>query len=188
MDPSAVIAVLRRANDAIAMAVGGLLLLTVGLILLEVTLRRLGLGALGGTDEVSGYAMAGATSWGMAYALCALAHVRIDLVRDRTAAPMRALLDLVSLGALTAVAAMVAWTGWGVLARSLQNASRANTPLETPLWIPQTLWWSGWVWFAVTAAILWLAAAALFLRGRHGAVEAAIGARDELDDALEDAP
>ena len=32
---------------------------------------------------------------------------------------------------LAAVALTVAWKGWGVLARSLANSSRANTPLET---------------------------------------------------------
>jgi TRAP-type C4-dicarboxylate transport system permease small subunit len=179
MTPAAIVAALRRANDAIAMAVGGLLLLCVGLILVEVLLRRLGLGALGGTDEISGYAMAGATSWGMAYALTALAHVRIDLLRGRAPQPARALLDLLALATLAGVALLVAWKGWDVLARTLQNGSRANTPLETPLWIPQTLWWSGWVWFALAATALWIAAALMLLRGETEAVDAAIGARDE---------
>jgi TRAP-type C4-dicarboxylate transport system permease small subunit len=183
VNPTAVIAALKRANDALAMAVGALLLLCVVMILAEVALRRFGLGALGGTDEMSGYAMAGATSWGMAYALTALAHVRIDLLRGRVGQPGRALLDLLALGTLTAVALTVAWNGWGVLARSLANSSRANTPLETPLWLPQALWWSGWVWFALAAAILLGAALLLLLRGETDAVDAAIGARDEREEA-----
>jgi TRAP-type C4-dicarboxylate transport system permease small subunit len=152
------------------------------MILAEVVLRRLGLAALGGTDEISGYVMAGATSWGMAYALTALAHVRIDLLRQKAPAPVRVALDLLALGALAAVAAAVAVKGWGVLARSLENASRANTPLETPLWIPQLLWWSGWAWFAAVAALLWLAALALLLRRDAAGAECAIGVHDERGD------
>jgi TRAP-type C4-dicarboxylate transport system permease small subunit len=183
MDPATVVSALRRANDVIAMAVGALLLACVALILGEVVLRRLGLGALGGTDEMSGYVMAGATSWGMAYALTALAHVRIDLVRHQTGAALRSLMDLLALGTLTAVAIAVAWNGWGVLARTLANNSRANTPLETPLWIPQTLWWSGWVWFGAVSLVLWIAAAAMLMRGDTTAVDGAIGARDETEEA-----
>jgi TRAP-type C4-dicarboxylate transport system permease small subunit len=184
MDPTAVVSGLRRANDVIAMAVGALLLACVALILAEVVLRRLGLGALGGTDEVSGYVMAGATSWGMAFALTALAHVRIDLLRHQTGPTLRSLLDLLALATLTGVAIIVAWSGWSVLARTLANDARANTPLETPLWIPQALWWSGWVWFGAVSLVLWLAAAAMLLRGDAAAVDAAIGARDETEDAV----
>lgn len=184
MSPAAVVAALRRVNDAVAMAVGVVLLLTVAFIFTEVVLRRLGLGALGGTDEISGYVMAGATSWGMAYALVVLAHVRIDLLRQRAAPPVRVLLDLVALGTLAAVALAVAWHGWSVLSRTLANASRANTPLETPLWIPQLVWWSGWVWFAAVSVVLWVAAAALLLRRDVAAAEAAIGARDETEDGV----
>jgi TRAP-type C4-dicarboxylate transport system permease small subunit len=183
MSPSAVVAAVRRANEAIAMAVGTLLLLCVGLILAEVVLRRLGIAALGGTDEISGYAMAGATSWGMAYALTALAHVRIDLLRQQAPPPLRAALDLVALAALAGVALAIAWKGWGVLERTLAIGSRANTPLETPLWIPQALWWSGWAWFALVSVVLWLAAAAMLLGRDPDAVDAAIGARDEREDA-----
>lgn len=180
MSPAAIVAGLRRVNDAVAVAVGGLLLACVAFILADVTLRRFGSG-LGGTDEISGYAMAGATSWGMAYALTSLAHVRIDLLRQRLAGRGRATLDLLSLATLAGVALGVAWFGWGVLARTLVNQSRANTPLETPLWIPQALWWSGWVWFAASAILLWMAAAALALRRDTDAVDGAIGARDERE-------
>ena len=109
-------------------------------------------------------------------------HLRIDILRQRAPGPLRALLDLLALGALAAVAIAVSWHGWKVLSRSLANASRANTPLETPLWIPQVVWWSGWVWFAAVAVVLWAAAAVLLARGDVAAVEAAIGPQDETED------
>ncbi len=182
MTPIALVAGLRRTNDALAVAVGVALLACVAFILADVGLRRLGASPLGGTDEISGYVMAGATSWALAYALTSLAHVRIDLLRQRAGARAQSLLDLLALGALVATAAFVAVNGWNVLARSLANGSRANTPLETPLWIPQMIWWSGWAWFALCAALLWGAALMMTLRGDHGGVDAAIGARDERDE------
>lgn len=183
MTPTAIVSALRRANDVVALAVGALLLACVTFILIDVVLRKFGLPSFGGTDELSGYAMAGATSWGMAYALTSLAHVRIDLLRQTAKPVTRSLFDLLALATLVAVAAAIAWKGWSVLARSLANSARANTPLETPLWIPQALWWSGWVWFALIAAILWIAALKLLMDGDPEAVDAAIGARDERDDA-----
>jgi TRAP-type mannitol/chloroaromatic compound transport system permease small subunit len=120
--------------------------------------------------------MAGATAWGMSYALTALAHVRIDIARTRLGAPGRSLLDVVGVVTLSAVAALVAFHGWGVLARSLANDSRANTAMETPLWIPQLVWFSGWLWFAVCAAILTLCALWSLVRGDLSAVERAVGA------------
>jgi len=179
VSPAAIVSSLRRVNDGIAIAVGMLVLACVAMILVEVVLRRLGIAALGGTDEISGYVMAGATSWGLAYALTTLAHVRIDLLRQQTPPPVRAVLDLLALGTLAAVALMVAWKGWSVLERTLSNASRANTPLETPLWIPQLLWWFGWVWFAATAVALWLSALALLLQRDAAEAERAIGVQDE---------
>ncbi len=45
---------------------------------------------------------------------------------------------------------------WPVLGKSLSNGSTANTPLATPLWIPQLLWLSGYAWFAITTSVLGL--------------------------------
>lgn len=64
---------------------------------------------------------------------------------------------------------LVAWTialhAWPVLAKSLSNGSTANTPLATPLWIPQLLWLSGYIWFAITTSVLGLRVmAAIFAR------------------------
>ena len=63
-----IIRALSRINDVVALAVGLALIGCVGLILAEIVARRFG-APIGGTDEISGYVMAGATSWGIAYAL-----------------------------------------------------------------------------------------------------------------------
>ena len=165
---------LARANEGVALAVGAALLAAAGWILADVLSRRLG-APLGHGEEIGGYVMAGATSWGFAYALTALAHVRIDLARARLPGPGRAAADVLAMWALAGVAAFVATKGWDVLATTLDRGARANTPLETPLWIPQLLWWSGWVWFATCATLLALCAAIRLATGDAAGVEEAAG-------------
>ena len=137
------IAAIRRTNRIIALLVGLVLTGTVILIIAEIVLREVGI-SLGGAEEISGYVMAGVASWGMSYALTELAHVRIDLIRLRLQTRGRALLDLIAIVALAGVASLVAFQCWPVLEKTIERGSRANTALETPLWLPQTIWLSGW--------------------------------------------
>ncbi|WP_436397511.1 TRAP transporter small permease subunit [Roseobacter sp. S98] len=175
-----VIAQLRRINHAIALLVGLMLFACAGVVLLDIILRRLG-GSLGGTDEISGYVMAIATSWGMAFTLLELGHVRIDLLRSRGGDMVRSLFDVFSMVVMSAVIVTVAIKAWPVVERSLNNGSRANTPLETPLAWVQTPWFAGWVWFAVVSCIMSLVALSLTMKGRHSEVETAVGAFAEQD-------
>jgi len=171
---------LRRINRVVAGLVGLGLLACAGFVLLDITLRQVG-GSFGGTDEISGYAMAIATSWGMAFTLLELGHVRIDLIRSRLAARGRAAMDLFSLLALTLTVTTIAWKCWPVVATSIANGSRANTPLETPLPLVQIPWFAGWVWFAAMAWLKLLAAGAMVLRGQLRESERAIGAFAEQE-------
>jgi TRAP-type C4-dicarboxylate transport system permease small subunit len=173
--PERILAGLRRLNRIVALLVGAGLLACAAFVLVDITLRQVGT-SFGGTDEISGYAMAIATSWGMAYTLLELGHVRIDIVRSRLAARGRAVMDLFALLALTLTVTLIAWKCWPVVATSIANDSRANTPLETPLPLVQIPWLAGWVWFALMAWVTLLAAAALVLRGQLAESERAIGA------------
>lgn len=173
---------LRRLNTGVAIGAGCLLLLTIAVTLFDVVARRFG-ASLGGTDEISGYAMAIATAWGLSYALTELVHVRIDLIRARLTAAPRALMDILSIMTIAGVAVLVAVQGWSVLSKTLANNSRANTPLETPLWIPQSLWWSGWVWFAASALILSLVALTALLRRDYDSVAGAAGVDETMGES-----
>ncbi|KIT17977.1 TRAP transporter small permease subunit [Jannaschia aquimarina] len=178
----AVLSKLRAANRAVALLVGLGLLATAMLTLLDIGLRQVG-ASFGGTDEISGYAMAIASGWAMGFALCELAHVRIDVLRTRLAARGRALLDILSMASLSGVLAAIAWRCWPVVERSLTNGSRANTPLETPLAWVQVPWMLGWLWFALTAWIVTVCALVLILRGDLEAAERAAGTVSEVDAA-----
>lgn len=181
MGEDRIVARLRGANRVVGYATGFLLLVVAAFILVEIVLRQTG-GVLGGTDEISGYMTAVVASWGFAYALTEQSHVRIDLAQRLTPLPVRAAMDCLALFATAAVALVVAWYGWQVLAKTIESDAHANTPLETPLWIPQAVWFAGWVWFAANAAILAAVSVVMAARGRFAAVEEAFGVRGEVEE------
>lgn len=174
-----IILLLRRWNEGLAVAAGALLLLTVLVTLFDIATRPFGL-SIGGTDEISGYAMAISTSWGVSYALTNMAHVRIDLLRAQSNPRGRALFDLFAIVSLAGVALTIGYRVWPVLAQSIRNNALANTTLETPLWIPQSLWLAGWLWFAVSAVVIASATLTFTLTGRYKAVEDVAGLRGEI--------
>lgn len=147
-------AALARINRAIAVLAGIALLATVVLILVEIVLRQTPAGSLGGADEISGYVMAGVSTWGFGFAVTERAHVRIDILQMRLRPAASALFDLIALASLSAVALVVTVQSWGVLATTLERGSRANTPLATPLWLPQSIWFAGWLWLTLVSLLL----------------------------------
>jgi len=175
-----VLDILRRVNRGVALLVGAGLMVCAAVVLLDIGLRRVG-GSLGGTDDIAGYAMAIATSWGMAFALMELGHVRIDILRGQLVARWRAVMDLVALLALAGTVSLIALRSWPVLARSIANDSRSNSALETPLALVQGPWLAGWVWFALTAWITFVCALWLVLMRHTDAAESAIGMTPEAE-------
>ena len=171
---------IRRLNRGIALLTGLLLMACAAIVLADIVLRQMG-SSFGGTDEISGYVMAIATSWGMAFTLLELGHVRIDILRGRAGSLGRALFDLFAMLMLTGTVTLIAYKCWPVVDRSLANASRANTPLETPLAWVQAPWFAGWVWFALMAWLTFIAAVLLVVKGRFSEAEEAIGAFGEED-------
>lgn len=181
-----IISGVRTANRGVGLILGLVLAATIVFVIADVVLRQMG-NSLGGSDEISGYSMAVLASWGLAVALTEGAHVRIDLLRQGLPTRGRAILDLIALTALTYVAVLVAWQSWPVLGRTLEQGSRANTPLATPLWIPQGLWFTGWVWFAVCTVLMLLAAALIAIRREWPRLQAEIGMGNEGEEALAEA-
>ncbi|SHJ63969.1 TRAP-type C4-dicarboxylate transport system, small permease component [Shimia gijangensis] len=171
---------LRVINRGVALMVGLGLLLCAGFVLTDIIMRQIGT-SLGGTEEIAGYAMALATSWGMSFTLLELGHVRIDLVRVRGGSLVRALFDVFSMIVMTGVIVTIAIKAWPVLERSITNGSRANTPLETPLVWVQAPWFAGWVWFALMSALTTLAALSLLVKRRHKETESFVGAFAEQE-------
>jgi TRAP-type C4-dicarboxylate transport system permease small subunit len=121
------------------------------LIVGEILARKLLGVSMQGVDEIGGYVVAITGTFGMALAAADRAHTRIDVALGRLPLPAQAVLNLVAWVALAGAAAFMAWMAWETLAESLAFSSRATTPLQTPLWLPQGLWLAGLCLFALTA-------------------------------------
>lgn len=171
---------LRRLNGTIALIVGLGLLGMAAFVVADIALRQVH-SSFGGSEELAGYAMALVSSWGMAYALLELGHIRIDLIRSRTGEKARALFDVFSMIVMSGVVVTIAIKCWPVVARAVENGSRANTPLATPLAWVQIPWFAGWVWFAVMSCLVTLAAISMVVRGKAAETEAFVGAFAEQD-------
>jgi TRAP-type mannitol/chloroaromatic compound transport system permease small subunit len=139
--------------------------------------------SVGGADEISGYAFAIATSWALAFVLLERANVRVDALYIHLPKPVMALLDLVALLMLGLFVLLLGWFAGRVLEDSLLFATKANTPLGTPQWIPQSLWLAGFGLFAFAWLPLVLRVALALLAGDVAQIRALAGARTLEEDA-----
>ncbi|MEP3348643.1 MAG: TRAP transporter small permease subunit [Marinomonas sp.] len=169
---------LKRINNGVAIAAGLVLLACVLLILIDILLREFGI-SFGGSEEISGYVMASVSSWGICYALTEKAHVRIDVIRNKGKAATRSIFDLIALAATSYVAVFAAYHVIPVVEKTLKRNSLANTSLETPLIIPQSIWMAGWIWFAITSCVLLVCAFGLMIKQKHDQVNNMIGTETE---------
>jgi len=146
----------QRLSQAAAWAGGAILLLTSVLITIEVVLRKVFTISMGGADEISSYTMAISCSFGFAYALFQKAHIRIDVLYNKCPQIIKYILDILSLTLLGVYMTVLSYFGFQVFMISFAKGSTANTPLHTPLWIPQLIWIIG-LWGFTISIILILA-------------------------------
>jgi TRAP-type mannitol/chloroaromatic compound transport system permease small subunit len=128
---------------------GFLLIATSMLIALEVILRKFFAVSLGGADEISSYVLAILCSWSLGFALFHKGHVRIDILYIKLSPKAQALLDCLSLVMFLIYMSTLSYFASLVLMTSIDRGSTANTPLQTPMWIPQSLWLFGLLSFTV---------------------------------------
>lgn len=163
---------------------GGLLLIaTVIMVVVEIAMRGLLGFSLGASTELSGYVLAISASWAFAHALFLKAHIRIDVVYLQLPQALRAAMDVLALVTFVLFSAVVARAAWGVAAESLSRGSLANTPLHTPLWIPQALWLLGLVWFCL-AVVLLLVRVGLALLARDTQTVQSLAGSPTLDEQI----
>lgn len=168
-----------------ARAGGVMILLTVALVTVEVASRVfMGRSAVHAT-ELTGYIMAISASWSFAYTLMCKAHIRIDALYLTFPMKVRGVLDLVALLALAMFSILVVDAVFGVLSHSYSGGSTANTPLGTPLWMPQALWFVGLVWFGFAVCMVSLRAFFGLLSGDTEGVQKLAGS-PTLDEQIEE--
>jgi TRAP-type C4-dicarboxylate transport system permease small subunit len=164
---------------------GGLLLLSALLISVDVFGRKIFGVSMGGSDEIGGYVLAISTSWGLSFALIRRANIRIDALYSRLAPPVTAWLDLVALVLMGLFMSFVTWFSAQLWLSSVDMGSTANTPLQTPLLIPQGLWVAGFLVFLLVLAVLLARVIILLARGDHAGVRAVAGIRT-VDEEVQD--
>lgn len=184
----AIIAKAERVSRWLAWAGGALLLLMVGLIVVEILMRRLLGRGLGLSFEYSGYVLGISASWSFAYALFHKAHIRIDVCYVRLGAKGRQAFDLLAMGALAVFAVFAAQSAWGVFDETLVRGTVSNTPLRTPMWIPQLMWVSGWLWFAFAVVLVMLRIAVAAVTGDAETVRRLAGGSTIDEQIEEEAP
>ncbi len=123
------------------------------LICIDIGGRSLLHHSLQGTDELGGYVLAFIGSLGLAYTLLRKNHPRIDIGLRFLPRWLHAPLHILAHAALCGMGAFMAWHAWGELSQTIRFGAVTNTPLQTPLWVPQGLWVFGTGFFALTAFI-----------------------------------
>ncbi len=119
-----------------------------------------------GIDELGGYTTAVFSALAFSWALVSKSHTRVDFLLGQMPGLLRALLNALAYATLAALAVFGTWRGWHVLAESIEFQATANSPLGTPLWIPQSLWLLGLGAFAACAVVLAAHALVLLLTDR----------------------
>lgn len=166
-DDNPVARLLMPAARAFALIAGYLLLALSLLVTAEVLLRRFVNISLQGSDEFGGYTLAVLAAFGFSLALLERAHTRVEILVERVGTGISAVLNLVSCWCIALMAVFMAWRAWSSLMESIEYGSLSGTPLMTPLWQPQLVWFAGLAFFAFTACTVTLHASWLMLRDRR---------------------
>ncbi|MDQ8033758.1 MAG: TRAP transporter small permease [Bordetella sp.] len=183
-------ALLRRAETLSRVAVwmgGALTIASVLLIAFDVLARKFAGFTTGGADELSSYAFAISTSWALAFATLQRANVRVDVIYQHLPVRVAAVLDWVALVAMAVFMVTLSYYAYDVVATSWQQQSTANTPLATPLWVPQGMWLLGLFWMCLTVALMLLRASLALVTGDFALVKELCGVRSTQEEAEEEA-
>ena len=128
---------------------GILLFASVLLISADVVLRKFFSFSFGGADELSSYVLGILISWSLSYVLFEKMHIRIDIIHNKVSLRVNHLFDVIAMSFTFCFSVLLTYYSFDVLYTSILKNSTANTPLGTPLWIPQGIWWLGFLFFSL---------------------------------------
>lgn len=171
-----------------AWACGFLLLAATLMIAVEVILRRFFAMSIGGADELSSYVLAIICSWSLGYALFHKSHIRIDILYYYLPGRIRILLDTFALTMFLIYMGVVTYFAYDLLYISIIRNSTANTPLQTPMWIPQSIWFAGLVGFMLILTGLLVALIYYQLKGDLASAEKIAGTSKNPDETAPEHP
>ncbi|HDS1736164.1 MULTISPECIES: TRAP transporter small permease [Pseudomonas] len=161
------------------------------LIAVDLILRKTIGVSMGGADEIAGYVLAITSAWAFPVTLLKRSHVRVDILYARLGLKTRVLFDLFALLCMAILVGTLLLHAGNVLRDSIEYGSISNTPLQVPQWIPQSIWFAGYLFFALTIVMLLLTSMTHLVRGRWRAVSALIGinsVEEEIQEELSPHP
>ena len=152
--------VMLRAVDAVSLVfgylAGGMYIVLAFFVTYDVLARKwgalIGLPTTQVTDEISGYMLALAATWGLAYALRCGSHVRVDVLFPYMPPRLKAVADFAAFALMAVFATIMAWKIWALVADSWLTGQKSSTYLLTPLYVPQLILGVGFTLLAVCAA------------------------------------
>lgn len=166
---------------------GALTLASVALVCYDVIVRKAFGITLSGADELSGYAFAISTTWAMAFAVLNRAHIRVDALYQLLPIRLAAVLDWLALVCLATFFAYLTRYAYEVVATSWIQQSMANTPMATPMWIPQSLWALGLAWMCLVLSLMLIRASCALVKGDLESLHEICGVRSTKEEAEEEA-
>lgn len=165
---------------------GGALMLAAIMVTIDVLARKYLNVTMSGSDEITGYVFAGATTWAYSYCLLHRANIRIDALYNIFPRGVRATLDIIALIGLLVFMGFFTSKAVGVVEQTWVNNSVSVTTLLTPLWIPQIVWLGGLLFFNVTLIFLIVYTVLSFIVKGPGAVQQLAGTRSVQDEVAEE--
>lgn len=167
--------------------VGGICLLaSSSLIVVDLVLRKTLGWSLGGADEIAGYVLAVVSAWAFPYTLLRRSHIRVDVLYTHLPRTARVALDLFAMGCMGIFVGVLTYHAWYVLVDSISFSSVSNTPLQVPQWIPQSLWFAGYLFFMVTILVLFGCSLWLLAKKRPTEVGRLIGIHSVEEEIVEE--
>ncbi len=160
----------QRVSRILAWIAGAIILVgCAGLITIDVVTRYFFRRGMVESFELSGYALAACIGLGMAFTVTSKANIRVDILLDALPDRVRVACDLLASLSLTIIAVALAWFSFGTLQASWSMGARSVSTLQTPMILPQGVWWVGLFWFACMAVLIPVQAVAkLLARDRKG--------------------
>ncbi len=188
-NPGRTLSMKDRIENLLATVFGAIFLLLSVVVAVETVSRKVFNVSIQGADELGGYALAVGSTIAFSLALMGRNHIRVDVFHDKFPKAMQAALNWLSIVALAAFGAFIAWVAFKVIGDTLQYRSTAQTPWATPLIIPQSVWYAGLVIFALVAFGYAARATLLLAGGRLDTLNHDFhpkSAKEELKEELED--
>ena len=140
---------LGRLTDWGVLAGGIAIIVSAVFVTVDVFLRKfLGI-SVAGADEFSTYAFAAASAWSFSQVLLDRANVRVDILLQTLPKSATIFLDIIALLGLAAFSGFLMERAGHVVLETYASGSRSNTPLQTPLIVPQVVWLTGIVFLNV---------------------------------------